>query len=80
MELASRLEDVALIASQRARDDLEAMLAYLSSSFRTSAAEIATESYGPFLIEQMSASVCRIEQGFFEAPAGIVPLAMHARS
>lgn len=64
INLAARLDELSRLAYERDRDDLEAMLAYLSISFRDSAAEIASESYGPFLIEQMLASVKRIEANF----------------
>ncbi|KQY36918.1 MULTISPECIES: hypothetical protein [Rhizobium/Agrobacterium group] len=64
IELAARLDEISRTAHERERDDLEAMLAYLSISLRESAIEIASECYGPFLIERMSASVKRIEQNF----------------
>jgi hypothetical protein len=64
IDLAARLDEASRLAYERDRDALVAMLVYLSVSFRDSAAEIASESYGPFLIEQMLASVKRIEANF----------------
>lgn len=50
------------LAEERDRQELKRMLSDLSVSFRDSAAELAAASYGPLMIEQMSASVDRIEQ------------------
>jgi hypothetical protein len=62
MGLSIRLGEMSIAARRRDRKDLQTMLAELSDSFRLSAAEIASASYGPALIERMAASVGRIEQ------------------
>ncbi|MNV68369.1 hypothetical protein D3C71_1612100 [compost metagenome] len=55
---------MASLADEQNRQDLKLMLVDLSASFRGSAAELANASYGPFMIERMSASVGRIAQSF----------------